>query len=189
MNEYIRYYHEDRTHLALAKETPAGRVAVNNSEAGSKVVVMPRLGGLHHRYDRAAWVSGTNILLQSRKTTAGELRPPHNRSPHFGAFATISGHRTILTLSSNPHPRRSHRSKPSHFSARMEFWRGTATDASKPLAQREKTAMSWNCFHWLSVMPMTGTAAHPSGWGLWAPTHPRWDCGWMGHERSVVRRW
>jgi hypothetical protein len=54
MNEYIRYYHEDRTHLALAKETPAGRVAVSNSEAGSKVVVMPRLGGLHHRYDRAA---------------------------------------------------------------------------------------------------------------------------------------
>jgi putative transposase len=54
MNEYIRYYHEDRTHLALAKETPACRVAVSNSEAGSKVVVMPRLGGLHHRYDRAA---------------------------------------------------------------------------------------------------------------------------------------
>jgi transposase InsO family protein len=54
MNDYIRYYHEDRTHLALAKETPAGRVAVSSSEAGSNVIVMPRLGGLHHRYDRAA---------------------------------------------------------------------------------------------------------------------------------------
>ena len=54
MNEYVRYYHEDRTHLALAKETPAGRVAVSSSEAGSKVIVMPRLGGLHHRYDLAA---------------------------------------------------------------------------------------------------------------------------------------
>jgi transposase InsO family protein len=54
MNEYVRYYHEDRTHLALAKETPAGRIAVSSSEAGSKVIVMPRLGGLHHRYDRAA---------------------------------------------------------------------------------------------------------------------------------------
>ena len=54
MNEYIRYYHEDRTHLALAKGTPAGRVAVSNSEGGSKVIAMPRLGGLHHRYDRAA---------------------------------------------------------------------------------------------------------------------------------------
>jgi len=25
LNEYVRYYHEDRTHLALAKETPGGR--------------------------------------------------------------------------------------------------------------------------------------------------------------------
>jgi transposase InsO family protein len=54
MNEYVRYYHEDRTHLALAKGTPAGRVAVSASVDGSKVIVMPRLGGLHHRYDRAA---------------------------------------------------------------------------------------------------------------------------------------
>jgi transposase InsO family protein len=54
MNEYLRYYHDDRTHLGLAKETPAGRVAASNSEAGSKVIVMPRLGGLHHCYDQAA---------------------------------------------------------------------------------------------------------------------------------------
>jgi transposase InsO family protein len=52
MNEYIRYYHEDRTHLALAKGTPAGRVAASNICAGSNVIAMPRLGGLHHRYDR-----------------------------------------------------------------------------------------------------------------------------------------
>jgi hypothetical protein len=25
MSEYVRYYHEDRTHLGLEKETPAGR--------------------------------------------------------------------------------------------------------------------------------------------------------------------
>jgi hypothetical protein len=30
MNEYISYYHEDRTHLALEKETPAGRVTAKN---------------------------------------------------------------------------------------------------------------------------------------------------------------
>ena len=54
MNEYIRYYHDDRTHLALAKGTPAGREAACNFSARSKVVVMPRLGGLHHRYDLAA---------------------------------------------------------------------------------------------------------------------------------------
>jgi transposase InsO family protein len=54
MNEYTRYYHEGRTHLALAKGTPVGREAEKNSEVGYSVISMPRLGGLHHRYDRAA---------------------------------------------------------------------------------------------------------------------------------------
>jgi putative transposase len=54
MNEYVRYYHKDRTHLALAKETPAGRAAGENQGSGHKVLSMPRLGGLHHRYDLAA---------------------------------------------------------------------------------------------------------------------------------------
>ena len=54
MNEYVRYYHEDRTHLGLNKQTPEGRVAAKQANASSKVVTMPRLGGLHHRYDLAA---------------------------------------------------------------------------------------------------------------------------------------
>jgi hypothetical protein len=47
-------YHDDRTHLALAKHTPAGRKAETNPNADCRVVSMPRLGGLHHRYDLAA---------------------------------------------------------------------------------------------------------------------------------------
>jgi hypothetical protein len=54
MKEYVRYYHDDRTHLALAKETPAGRQAEESSGESSRIVSMPRLGGLHHRYDLAA---------------------------------------------------------------------------------------------------------------------------------------
>jgi hypothetical protein len=54
MTEYIRYYHEDRTHLALEKGTPAGRVAATDADVSRKVVAMPKLGGLHHRYDLAA---------------------------------------------------------------------------------------------------------------------------------------
>jgi putative transposase len=54
MNEYINYYHEDRTHLGLEKQTPAERRAERNTTADAKVVSMPRLGGLHHRYDLAA---------------------------------------------------------------------------------------------------------------------------------------
>jgi putative transposase len=49
--EYVRYYHEDRTHLGLGKETPAGRARCSGSRP---ILSRPRLGGLHHRYERAA---------------------------------------------------------------------------------------------------------------------------------------
>jgi putative transposase len=51
LSEYIRYYHEDRTHLGLGKGTPDRR---NHSIASGRVLSHVRLGGLHHRYDRAA---------------------------------------------------------------------------------------------------------------------------------------
>jgi len=49
MAEYVSYYHEDRTHLGLAKDTPAGRL-IALRPAGGKIRSLPRLGGLHHRY-------------------------------------------------------------------------------------------------------------------------------------------
>jgi putative transposase len=54
INEYISYYHEDRTHLALEKNTAEGRPAAKNPDARYRVVSIPRLGGLHHRYDLVA---------------------------------------------------------------------------------------------------------------------------------------
>jgi putative transposase len=51
LSEYVRYYHEDRTHLGLSKQTPDGRA--RSAESG-RVLSHVRLGGLHHRYDRAA---------------------------------------------------------------------------------------------------------------------------------------
>jgi transposase InsO family protein len=54
MSEYIRYYHDDRTHLGLDKQTPAGRVQAESANTNCEVVSMPRIGGLHHRYDLAA---------------------------------------------------------------------------------------------------------------------------------------
>ena len=53
MNEYVRYYHDDRTHLGLAKETPASRI-IATTPTSANVISMLRLGGLHHRYDLAA---------------------------------------------------------------------------------------------------------------------------------------
>jgi len=49
--QYVSYYHDDRTHLGLAKETPGWRI---RSAATGQVISHARLGGLHHRYDRAA---------------------------------------------------------------------------------------------------------------------------------------
>jgi transposase InsO family protein len=51
LSEYVRYYHEDRTHLGLGKETPGRRTRAMTS---CRVFSHERLGGLHHRYDRAA---------------------------------------------------------------------------------------------------------------------------------------
>jgi hypothetical protein len=51
LSEYVCYHREDRTHLGLDKETPNGRA---RSVAHGRVIGRPRLGGLHHRYDRAA---------------------------------------------------------------------------------------------------------------------------------------
>ena len=49
--QYLRYHHEDRTHLGLQKGTPEDRI---RSEASGRVLSQERLGGLHHRYNRAA---------------------------------------------------------------------------------------------------------------------------------------
>ncbi|HJX85210.1 MAG TPA: integrase core domain-containing protein [Candidatus Angelobacter sp.] len=54
MSSYLLYYHDDRTHLGLAKDTPGGRAAEIRSTTESKIQSFPRLGGLHHRYAAAA---------------------------------------------------------------------------------------------------------------------------------------
>ena len=51
--EYVRYFHQDRTHLGLQKDTPDHRPAADPSEE-STILSFPRLGGLHHRYNLAA---------------------------------------------------------------------------------------------------------------------------------------
>jgi putative transposase len=45
---YLRYYHASRTHLALEKDASEPRT-VEPSEQG-RVVALPQVGGLHHRY-------------------------------------------------------------------------------------------------------------------------------------------
>ncbi|MCX6617475.1 MAG: integrase core domain-containing protein [Acidobacteria bacterium] len=49
---YAEYYHRSRTHLSLGKDAPEPRPA-QPPETG-RVVAVPQVGGLHHRYQRRA---------------------------------------------------------------------------------------------------------------------------------------
>jgi putative transposase len=49
---FIGYYHRSRTHLALEKDTPEAR-SVQAAELG-RIIAIPEVGGLHHRYERRA---------------------------------------------------------------------------------------------------------------------------------------
>jgi putative transposase len=44
LSEYVRYYHEDRTHLGLDKQTPGNR---GRTTMRGRVTAFPRLGALH----------------------------------------------------------------------------------------------------------------------------------------------
>jgi transposase InsO family protein len=54
MSSYLLYYHQDRTHLGLAQDTPAGRPTEIRSARERRIQSFPRLAGLHHRYAVAA---------------------------------------------------------------------------------------------------------------------------------------
>jgi putative transposase len=48
---YVDYYHEDRTHLGLEKSPPAGRARYSTPPKNAKIFSIPKVGGLHHRYE------------------------------------------------------------------------------------------------------------------------------------------
>ncbi len=51
VREYISYYHLDRIHGALEKDSPATRIVSNRPDPSTNLISFPRIGGLHHRYD------------------------------------------------------------------------------------------------------------------------------------------
>ncbi len=52
LRAYFDYYHHARAHLSLDRNSPVAR-DVESPDRG-KVIAIPQLGGLHHRYRRAA---------------------------------------------------------------------------------------------------------------------------------------
>ncbi|MBM3757344.1 MAG: transposase, partial [Acidobacteria bacterium] len=49
---FVDYYHQRRTHLGLEKDSPEPR-PIQSADTG-RVVAIPEVGGLHHRYERRA---------------------------------------------------------------------------------------------------------------------------------------
>ncbi len=51
VHSYLTYYHDDRVHLGLNKDTPNKRPVTPRPSATATVVALPRVGALHHRYE------------------------------------------------------------------------------------------------------------------------------------------
>ena len=51
VRSYVSYYHKDRCHLGLDKDTPNERPITLRPSPTAEVVALPRVGGLHHRYE------------------------------------------------------------------------------------------------------------------------------------------
>lgn len=52
LNGYVRYYNNTRPHESLGKNSPIPRV-IESAKKGP-IISIPEVGGLHHRYQRAA---------------------------------------------------------------------------------------------------------------------------------------
>jgi putative transposase len=52
LRSYLAYYHKSRTHLSLDKDCPDPRPV--QPPGPGKIVALPQLGGIHHRYERLA---------------------------------------------------------------------------------------------------------------------------------------
>ena len=48
---FVAHHHVDRCHLGLDRDSPAGRPASPRPSPTATVVSLPRVGGLHHRYE------------------------------------------------------------------------------------------------------------------------------------------
>ena len=49
VRDYVVYYNGVRVHTQL-RDSPAGRPIQSRPSSGARVVGLPRVGGLHHRY-------------------------------------------------------------------------------------------------------------------------------------------
>ena len=58
LSSCFTYYHNDRTHYRLAKDTPYGRTVQTRPVEVGNMIELSRVGGLHHRYE---WIQACVI--------------------------------------------------------------------------------------------------------------------------------
>ncbi len=51
MKQYTEYYNNDRCHLSVGRGSPVGREIMSKASESTEIIALPRLGGLHHRYE------------------------------------------------------------------------------------------------------------------------------------------
>lgn len=49
LREYVEYYNSERVHTSIG-DAPEGRAVQERPAEQAKVIGLPRVGGLHHRY-------------------------------------------------------------------------------------------------------------------------------------------
>jgi len=52
LRSYVNYHNRDRSHYSLPdKDVPVSRTVKNRPSSRAKVISLPRVFGLHHRYE------------------------------------------------------------------------------------------------------------------------------------------
>ena len=51
LRKYVAYYSADRCHYRLGKDAQIPRPVQRRTSYAARVIALPRVGGLHHRYE------------------------------------------------------------------------------------------------------------------------------------------
>jgi hypothetical protein len=89
---YLRYYNGSRTHLALDKDAPEPR-ALESADHG-RILALPLVGGLHHRYVRRAASTPASVLPVVREASATSA----HRKARLAATSHLACSRSPLLL-------------------------------------------------------------------------------------------
>jgi len=101
MREYIRYYHEDRTHLGLAKDTPQGRPVATDSADGNQDSILRSTRWLASSLRRGSIGASSHVQPVARQFRLHALIPIRDKlslriGHHLSNFGSCDGTRRAV---------------------------------------------------------------------------------------------